>query len=271
MNRPEDLRRALASLMPQSLATVSIMVSNDGLDEPVRTICKEFSVDLVDGPRRGLGPNRNNCVSHAQTPLITFIDDDVIAGPDFIRAALQVDRTKVTTGFELRHEGTGQPKVVTPHNASFLGFQIKPPQSRVQAVVMNAAVFPTSALRAFPFDENITYGYEEIDISRKLASNGIQIAVDYSLWNNHHPSPINRKEYATRLVASRIYTTYRAYRCYEANSTKATAFLLTAMVHHVLHLIRIKGDLRSAFRTAVQVRKMWRESQRDQGGRTPSR
>jgi GT2 family glycosyltransferase len=86
-DRPEDLRRCLASLVAQrSPRPIEIIVVDNRPGKgPARTIAAEFpSVSLVDEPRGGLSYARNAGFAAARGAILVATDDDVVAPPGWI-------------------------------------------------------------------------------------------------------------------------------------------------------------------------------------------
>jgi glycosyltransferase involved in cell wall biosynthesis len=262
MNRPDELRAALQSLVDGSVLPDQIIVSDDG-DGSAEAVAREFESVLYQvGPRQGLGANRNACIAAATTDRIAFIDDDVLVSPEFAERAAAASLTSVTTGWELNHS-TDPARKVTPHNASFLGFQRLEPVPVRRSIVINATVFPAALFERALFDERIRYGYEEIDIARHAAHLGWTIEYDDDLHVRHFPSPTNRAGYAGELNVSRLYITRKAYDEYEGSSIKAQVFTAVAAVHHVLYAVKGRHSLRAAVDTVRRSSRMTQERRRE--------
>ncbi|WP_447647120.1 glycosyltransferase family 2 protein [Nocardioides zeae] len=128
------------------------------------------------------------------------------------------------------------------------------PRGHYRGIVVNATVFPGGLFDRARFDEQIRYGYEEIDIARQAVRLGYPIVFDDHLWVEHHPSPTNRGGYDEVLAASRLYITHRAYRHYDGRPAKAAAFAVAAAGHHLAHAVRAGGGLRSGIETLRKAR-----------------
>ncbi|CAD5991202.1 glycosyltransferase family 2 protein [Agreia sp. COWG] len=258
MNRPEELTTALQSILDGSSIPEQIIVSDDG-DGSAREVAQSFAgVTYLPGPRRGLGANRNNCIAAATGDLIAFIDDDVTVDSEFVAVAKQSSVAEIiTTGWELNHSHDPARKV-SAHNASFLGFQRVAPGNHLEAICINATVFPRGLFENALFDEQIRYGYEEIDIARHAVSLGWSIVYNDDLHVKHFPAASNRDGYAGVLNVSRLYITHKAYRHYERNRAKAAAFNVVAAVHHLAYAV--KGGHR--FGEAVMTIRAARKKQR---------
>ncbi len=243
-NRPQDLARALASIETSSAPPHDIIVSDDSTnDDTRRLLASHPSVRHVEGPRRGLGANRNTALGHATGTHILFIDDDVLLGADFLQQAqtelAQSPANTILSGIELNH-GTQ----VHPHKVTFLGYQSLDysETDTYETIVINATIFPKALFSRALFDENLVYGCEEMDFAtRAVKLHGHHIAFRPTLVNAHFPSPENRNFYAPFIEASRIYVTFKRYRWVERKIAKAALFLLVAYAHILAHNIKRLG------------------------------
>lgn len=91
-DRPEELRRALASLAAQLLPPVEVLViANAPGDGRTRELVeREFpSVHYVEEPAPGLDFARNRALSAALGDVVAFLDDDAVAEPGWTQAMLE--------------------------------------------------------------------------------------------------------------------------------------------------------------------------------------
>ena len=91
---PQALRVALNSIRVSVVPTWEVIVSDDGGDdETERLIQKEFEwVRYIQGPRSGLGANRNRAVSSVTGTHVLFLDDDAAMSPDFLTQIMHLLR-----------------------------------------------------------------------------------------------------------------------------------------------------------------------------------
>jgi GT2 family glycosyltransferase len=262
-NRPQELRRALISIRGSSLQPSEILVSDDSdREHETAAVCVDFpGVSYLQGPRRGLSSNRNNCLAHLppEVDTVMFMDDDVVLPPRFLATLAQRIRdappNAIVTGFEYR-DGFK----VTPHNCSFWGHQEKPPASEadVHAICINATAFPRSLFDSLRFDDLLRYGSEEIDICARAEQAGFRVVFDPTLFVHHRRSPVNRDEYSHFQDASRLYTTYKRYRWIEGKRGKTLMYSVLAPLHLLVSVAtkrRSVKDLRlalTAIATAVR-------------------
>ena len=234
MNRPEELRRCLASLAGSEAPPYEVIVSDDSTDDvtdAVQRVVRDFPVaTYLRGPRKGLSANRNHCLRNASGELIAFVDDDVVLHPEFLRRAPEefdrlvghhgTDRV-IVTGNEIRPDGR-----YTPSNLSFLGFytgELATGQSP-GAICINSTLFPAALFQEAVFDENIFFGAEERDISLHAVHLGYRIHYCPELTNYHYPSGINRPLYDRVVVISRVYFGLKRYWLYERSPAKFLVF-----------------------------------------------
>lgn len=91
-NRPEELRRALASLAAQVQPPSEVLVIDNapGDDRTRALVEREFpDVRYLEEPAPGLDFARNRALSAALGDVVAFLDDDAVADPDWSRALLQ--------------------------------------------------------------------------------------------------------------------------------------------------------------------------------------
>src|SRR5271154_1682031 len=89
-NRPESLRRCLASVRSQDAQPFEIVISDDS-DDPsaAEAIAKEFEASHVAGPHRGLYANRNAAAAACRGTHIRTMDDDHTLPPGHLRICLE--------------------------------------------------------------------------------------------------------------------------------------------------------------------------------------
>jgi glycosyltransferase involved in cell wall biosynthesis len=96
-NRAALLRRALASLAAQTLPATRyeiIVVDNASTDDTRELVTRELSgldqLRYLFEPRLGVSHARNTGWRAARAPLVAYLDDDAIAGPDWLARAVSV-------------------------------------------------------------------------------------------------------------------------------------------------------------------------------------
>lgn len=91
--RHDEVQRAVASVLAQTVPVDEILVVNDGQDRLKREICEQYDSVLVkffEAPRRGsASATRNFGVRQASGDYIALLDDDDIWLPNKIEAQMQ--------------------------------------------------------------------------------------------------------------------------------------------------------------------------------------
>jgi GT2 family glycosyltransferase len=261
-NRPEELAQCLQSLPGSGYAIAQTVVSDDSTDSRTAEMIERSYpwVQYVQGPRRGLGANRNCALAAAAGDYVLFLDDDARLGRDFVERCLatlaQHDRAPERLIVSGRENNRGV--LVRAHDQSFLGFQRVPYRQgdRLKTIVINATLFPRGLFREARFDEQLIYGYDEVDIALKALHCGYAIVQCDEAINEHYPSSVNRAYYRPHTEASRLYVTLKRYARFESRPVKATVYLLCASGHCALTGLRHRGpagvgDAWRAIRTAL--------------------
>lgn len=257
-NRPEDLRKALHSLERSEVPVYEVIVSDDSTDYRTRAMVQTRfpAVKYLTGPRKGLSFNRNNAIRAVTGSHVLFIDDDVLLAPDFLTKVSSVlkrnvrlhGRSCIVTGLENKNGA-----IVYPHDQTFLGFQKKPYRDGepIRTIVINSTVFPAELFKEMSFDEQLIYGYEEVDFATRAVCKGYTILLHKEAVNLHFPSEINRDYYRPHIAASRLYATFKRYRFTERNRLKSLLFITAGTCHMLLHGLKKEGGrgLAGAVRT----------------------
>ena len=258
-NRPVSLERCLRSVTRGDPRVAEVIVSDDSTDgATLEMVAAKFpAVRYVEGPRRGLGANRNHAVRHVLTPFLLFLDDDMTLGMGFLDAIERCHRsmpippqTIIATGAV--REGAS---LVPPGEQRFLGFMDRVParETGLTAVAFPATVFPRRLFEKIGFDEHLIYGYEDVDLAVRARKHGYEIVRCRHAINDHERSPINRDEYRRHIEAARLYVTFKRYAFTEERRAKALAFALVAPVHLIASRIKRAG-VRGIWQSAQTLR-----------------
>jgi GT2 family glycosyltransferase len=253
-NRPEDLSKALESVAQSSYPAFEVIVSDDSTnDQTQRLVTSAFpSVKYLEGPRRGLGANRNNALRAVSGSHVLFIDDDVVLNQNFLETVHdrllklvqqetvnQVSLNRIiVSGIENKNG-----ELVFPGDQSFVGWQNRLYQAgdTIKTVVINSAVFPVAAFADTCFDEQLVYGNDEVDFTTRVIQKGFKIILLPEAINFHYPSAINRDYYEPYHDSTRIYVTFKRYFETEQNKIKGAVFLPYALVHAAMFNLRYRG------------------------------
>jgi glycosyltransferase involved in cell wall biosynthesis len=246
-NRPDDLRKALKSLELSYVEVHEVIVSDDSTDLCTQELIQYHypNIKYLTGPKRGLSANRNHAIQAITGDYVLFMDDDVQLANDFFSKIRSVANgtgeihfnKPIITGLE-NNNGS----IIYPHDQSFLGYQNKKYKEgeALKTIVINSTVFPTALFKVLLFDEQLVYGYEEVDIATRAVQEGYQILLAEGAINDHYPSRINRDFYQPYLEKSRVYVTFKRYGFTERKWLKALSFFMIAVVHTMLHGIKVE-------------------------------
>jgi glycosyltransferase involved in cell wall biosynthesis len=244
-DRPDDLERALASVVAHAPAA-EIVVSDDGGGSALPSARRYEQCRWQAGPESGLGANRNAAVLAVETPWVLFLDDDARLGEAFVEAIANCldglraeDRARtVVTGRE-RKNGV----LVDPHDVDFLGFQRRPYElgAPLHTVVINAAVWPRGLFDWVSFDERLLYGSDEVDLSYSALTAGYRIELCPEAVNDHEPSSSGRGEYQINAHVSRLRTGIKRNWLQRHDPLRTLAFAVVAPIHLIVSELRENG------------------------------
>jgi glycosyltransferase involved in cell wall biosynthesis len=245
MSRPATLKRCLESIYAGSVIPAAVIVSDDSTDETVNQEIRSLFplVSFVEGPRRGLCANRNHVIRYAETDYVSLLDDDAVVGDQFVAQVVALlpklaDR-EIVTG-DLIETDT----LVTLKNASFWGYFTGDPSRRNETIHLNSNAFPRKAFEEVQFDEDIAYGYEDMDVCSHLLSLGYRIRHEPSLVNRHLPPKMDAPTFRARerlQERARFYTSVKRYFKWERNWIKGIAYLLLAPLHRAAHDVKVRN------------------------------
>ena len=262
-DRPAELRRALDSIAASSLKPSQVIVSDDGEEVGTAALVAAHPTAIIytEGPRSGLGANRNHAISVATGDYLLFLDDDGTLGETFLEQVEHAlteldpaDRARaIITGADIEHS-----RVVTPNDQGLLGFQSRAyrPGEPLRTVVINAALFPRRVFEGIRFDTNLKYGFDEVDITTRAVARGYDIFPCFDAVNYHFPSTIGRSEYQDLASASRLYVTLKRRRWTEGSPLRGWLGFALAVAHLFAAAVKRRGfaGVGEARRTVAQAR-----------------
>ncbi len=247
-NRPDELRRALASVIASNPAAHQIVVADDSDDDVTEAMVAltDAAITYVRGPRAGLGANRNAAVAAADGDFLLFLDDDGLLGDEFMAKmeqrfeAVPPERRARTI---LAGTGIEHGRVVVPNEQGLLGFQSRPYRAGepLRTVVINATLFPRELFDRVRFDPGIVYGFDEVDFTTQAVAAGFEILPCFDASNLHLPSEIGRQNYSEAATAARLYVTLKRRRWTERSRARAWLGFGVAAAHVELASIRRLG------------------------------
>jgi hypothetical protein len=102
--RPDSLRRAVASVLRQTYENWELLIVNDSA-EPVGPITDDERIRIIDASGRGVAAARNLGLSQASGDVIAYLDDDNLMDPDWLKAIAltleQAPETEIMIGAQL--------------------------------------------------------------------------------------------------------------------------------------------------------------------------
>jgi GT2 family glycosyltransferase len=98
--RADALRNALASVVRQNRRPERIVIVDSSAGEESRAVAAEFDLPILyeRAARASAAAQRNQGARHVTTPLIAFIDDDVVLAPDVFEKLCTVFEARPDTG-----------------------------------------------------------------------------------------------------------------------------------------------------------------------------
>ena len=243
-NRPRELLTVLRSIERSVVPVHQVVVSDDSTCGETQRQVRESArhVTYLTGPHAGLGANRNLAAGAATGDLLLFLDDDCQLDEHFLTHALArlrgEDHRTIVTGRETKHGS-----LVAPRAQTFLGYQARPYRvgEAMTSVVINSTLWPLALFDEIRFDQQLVYGYDEVDLASRATAIGYKIVPCSEAINHHTPAAANRSMYERYVEASRIYVTHKRYRLTERRPWKARVFLVGAAVHLLAACIRRNG------------------------------
>lgn len=186
--RPELLELCLEGLRQQTYAPIDVAVVDDGsVSSAACTYLAELEervwpwpLRVVRQENRYVGAARNAGWRTAPGPLVAFLDDDDVPGPEFVRVLVRAREASgadvVTCGFQMVYQATGLPHV-RAHDQIWL-FAGEP---RVAGTFMNqyggsSALWPTWLLEQLGgFHERHGVTHEDWDLFARASLAGATI------------------------------------------------------------------------------------------------
>ncbi len=170
------LARMLQSLQAQDLSLAEIILIDDGSDQPLAPICPGLRLIRRDRSQ-GCIPCRNELAALAKGEWMVFVDDDVILDdPQLLSKAmilLRQDPTVGALGF-LQRSVDGKLLNLQPCRGN--GTEWVPTYYGWAHIILRGAW-----LKAGPFAEAFTYGWEETEFCLRLLDCGYKVVSNPTL------------------------------------------------------------------------------------------
>lgn len=149
-NRPESLERTLQSLRVQEAQPFEVVVSDDSdpeyVDE-VQNVAEKYDCRYVEGPKKGLYPNRNRAAQACRGTHVRTMDDDHEFPEGHIAACLEAIRSDPEAVWVIgeKNYGTGldSDTIARPGEIHPRGHTVLPENDqRSKAIADGSAIFP---------------------------------------------------------------------------------------------------------------------------------
>lgn len=254
----------------QEISIGDLVISNDG--EAFILAPTQYNWKVVDGPRRGIGANRNHIIDHVSGDYCLITDDDMEFPEDFIMKSIDEmkrHRGAVLTG-RLRYEET----YIDPTEADFWGYRKIPIRTRQKPAGFSDPVtwFPTECFTKCRFDESVTYGPTEMDFAYQIRFNGYDIVYVPELcaihWGENRTSvTINR----ARMEYSRIYYMLRRYYRWERSWKHFWLFRMLEWPRLTIALLKKLGPngIVIAYQSYLKANMSFEKGKRNRLGHAP--
>ena len=189
LNMGKTIKATLDSLVnleyPRNLLEI-IVVDGKSRDN-TRKIVQEYPVKLVDQEGTGLNAARNTGIKYSSGEIIAYTDGDCVVPPDWAKLIAK-NFQEPSIGFVGgTMEGYDPSSILSNYMDESL-FQSKPGfRIRIEATDLKLMQFPAGANMAFRrkslarvkfFDENITYGFDDLQPVEAMGFKGFRIVLD---------------------------------------------------------------------------------------------
>jgi glycosyltransferase involved in cell wall biosynthesis len=189
LNMGKTIRATMDSLMkldyPQGLLDIIVV---DGLsNDETRNIVSEYPVALVDQEGKGLNAARNTGIKYSSGELLAYTDGDCVLPQDWAIKIADNFNEPVIGFVGGTMQGYDRSSILSNYlDESF--FQVTPGfRYRIETNDLRLLQFPAGANMAFRrrslervnfFDENITYGFDDLQPVEELGFKGFRIILD---------------------------------------------------------------------------------------------
>jgi glycosyltransferase involved in cell wall biosynthesis len=201
--KPETLPLAIGRLEAQTLPRrlFEVLVIDDGSPDDTRVRLRALAeatplaLRCLSQENRGVSATRNRGVREARAPIVLLLQDDILAAPDLLERHLEGHRRHPEETVVVVGRVTWPPGWEIDHFMEWLdngGPQFRYHQVQGQATVTYKHVytcnvsFKRRALLDNPFDEQIVYGFEDIELAWRLQGRGYSFHFDEQALGYHH-------------------------------------------------------------------------------------
>ncbi len=189
LNMEKTIRATLDSLMkldyPRHILEI-IIVDGKSKDD-TRKIVKEYPVMLVDQEGRGLNAARNTGIKHSTGEILAYTDGDCVVPVDWAKKIVENFEDPFIGFVGGTMEGYDRTSILSNYMDESL-FQSTPGfRIRIETNDLKLMQFPAGANMAFRrkslarvkfFDENINYGFDDLQPVEAMGFKGFRIVLD---------------------------------------------------------------------------------------------
>jgi glycosyltransferase involved in cell wall biosynthesis len=260
-NRPQLLRRAVASVLAQNFADFEVLVVDDGSIAPA----SEALSGLADSRLRlfrndiaqGVSAARNHGVAEARGRVVSFLDDDDVWLPELLGAMAGIFAKPSTKGQEFAwspkyHVENAEiaARLAQPRKKPALSSSPHPVRADLSNVHVGcgfALSVPTQAIRAIGgFDTRLTYS-EDFDLIIRLVEHGLaarRLDDWLVLYATHATGSSITERSSARQRALQHFAVWRKNRAFLHGRNGAEGYLIRFIARDLIY----HGHARRAFR-----------------------
>jgi glycosyltransferase involved in cell wall biosynthesis len=254
-NRPEDLKRVLASLRDQSVQPFEVVISDDSdeaLVPRVQALASAYGCRHVRGPRRGLYANRNHAALACTGTHVRTLDDDHEFPPGHWAATLDALRSDPEAVWIIGEYLPGQERPETPPpcpaQLTARGYSVLPadPQN-CWAIADGATIYPRSLFeRGLRYAEFLKFGAAYLEFGSRLHWLGYRIRFLDSTYVVHH---LNLATRSYSDLATELTSRYFAMLCHSRIYQPGVRAALLSLWQIFRHVVVYRGQaLQSLYR-----------------------
>jgi len=206
-NRPDSIRRLVASLTPELAAgSREIIIAENGTPAPMQLSLEGAPLSHLHEPRAGKCRVQNRAIAEASGEILVFLDDDLVVAPGYLAAVDQFfDTHREFAAMKGRILTAEDPEKKVGPLAPYLDLPIADHGDdviEVRGVLGANMAFRAGALRQVgPFDERLGPGAggheEETEMSQRMRRAGFRIgyAPKALVYHEVDPSRANRERF----------------------------------------------------------------------------
>ncbi|MCW3010909.1 MAG: glycosyl transferase family 2, partial [Solirubrobacterales bacterium] len=202
--RAAVLERALTHLEGQADDRIEVLVVDDAEDDDPAAVAaavgrRPFAVRVLHRHAPGVAAARNAGLRAAAAPLVLFLGDDILADPGLVAAHLAAHAEHPAHADAILGRVRWAPELrVTAfmrfleEGAQFDYAHMEPGEAGWGRLYTSNVSFKRSLLLdAGGFDEDFGFGYEDLELGRRLHDRGLRLLYDPALGADHlHPTTL---------------------------------------------------------------------------------